>query len=149
MTRAVIPAAIVLLTLCAYAPVFDNAFVDWDDHTYVVQNDLVRSSESGLDDIFRGVVSHNFHPLTILTMRWNSNECVDCVDGISPRPFLLANVGIHVLNALLVFLLTYRLAGRDAFVGSFCAAVWALHPMHVESVAWISERRTNPRKRSW
>jgi len=108
----------------------------------VVENKLVRNpQETTLKDIFRSYVSLNYHPLTILSLRLNNNKCKTCREGISPAPFIRWNVIIHILNTLLVFLLIYLLSDKNIFVSFFVAVLFGVHPMHVESVAWISERK--------
>jgi protein O-mannosyl-transferase len=142
--RNIVIAALVLviMVLAAYHKAFDNNFVDWDDYTYVVNNDLVRNPEkTDLTDVFRQPVSSNWHPLTILTMRANGNECKSCQNGISPAPFIRWNVILHVCNTLLVLFLVMKLTGGNLFISFFVAAIFGVHPMHVESVAWISERK--------
>jgi hypothetical protein len=136
-----IPAIICLLTYIAYQPALDNDFVDWDDNTYVIDNPMVRNKKVPVSEIFKQPVSLNYHPITMLTMRWNNNECKDCIHGISAKPFISWNLIFHLLNTVLVFFLTYRLSLKNLFVGGFSAIVFALHPMHVESVAWVSERK--------
>jgi tetratricopeptide (TPR) repeat protein len=131
-----------ILVLITYRKAFNNEFVDWDDYTYVVENDLVRNpGETTLKDVFSRPVSLNYHPLTILSLRLNNNNCNKCAEGISAAPFIKWNVIIHLLNTLLVFLLIYLLSKRNIFVAFIVAALFGVHPMHVESVAWISERK--------
>ena len=133
---------LIVLLLVTYWNAFDNDFVDWDDYTYVVENNLVRNpQETTLKDIFSSYVSLNYHPLTILSLRLNNNKCKTCREGISPAPFIKWNVIIHILNTILVFLLIYLLSNKNFFVSFFVAALFGVHPMHVESVAWISERK--------
>ncbi len=131
-----------LLTLTAYRKAFDNEFVDWDDFTYVVNNNLVRAGNHGvIKNIFSTPVSSNYHPLTILSLRLNNNKCEDCQHGISPKPFVEWNVFLHLFNTLLVFFLILKLGGGQIFPAFFVSAIFGIHPMHVESVAWISERK--------
>jgi len=139
--KALVAVVIAILTLIAYQPAFDNDFVDWDDNVYVIDNQMVRNEKVPVSDIFKQPVSLNYHPITMLTMRWNNNECKTCVHGISARPFITWNIILHLLNAIMVFFLCFRLSKENWFVGIFSAAVFALHPMHVESVAWVSERK--------
>jgi Tfp pilus assembly protein PilF len=136
-------AALVLLilTAMAYSPALDNDFVNWDDFAYVKNNPLVTNDDVELSEIFTTVVSLNYHPLTILTMRWNYKTCNSCLHGASAQPFILWNVILHIANSLLVLLLVYRLTKKKLLVAVGVAAVFALHPMHVESVAWVSERK--------
>ena len=143
-TVILIPAIFLLtiLVLVTFWESFDNNFVDWDDYTYVVDNNLVRNpEETTLKEVFTKTVSLNYHPLTILTLRWNNNKCSNCPEGISPAPFIRWNVIIHILNTLLVFILIYFLSKKKVLVAFIVAALFGVHPMHVESVAWISERK--------
>jgi len=134
-------ALVLLLAGVAYAPAFDNTFVYWDDQIYVLQSDLMRPEQTGIADVFRRVTLNNYHPLTTLSWRLQATPCPECFFAYDARKFVGGNVLLHLANTVLVFLLSWRLAGRNAFVGFFSAALFALHPMHVESVAWISERK--------
>ena len=145
LNRYYISGAMVLLlvlVLFTYSKSFKNSFVDWDDFTYVVNNDLVRSpGDSYFKDLFLTPVSSNYHPLTILSMMINGNACSTCPNGISPAAFITGNVILHILNTLLVFILVFLLCKRNILISFLVAVVFGVHPMHVESVAWISERK--------
>lgn len=131
-----------ILVLVTFWKSFENDFVDWDDYSYVVENDLVRNpQETTIKDVFSRQISSNYHPLTILSLRLNNNVCKTCREGISPVPFIRWNIIIHLLNTLLVFLLIYLLSNKNILVAFLVAAVFGVHPMHVESVTWISERK--------
>lgn len=131
-----------LTVLITYWNSIDNAFVDWDDFAYVVNNDLVRNpGDSYMRDLFTTPVSSNYHPLTILSMRINNNVCNSCPNGISAKPFIRGNVILHMLNSLLVLILVFLLCKGNILVSFLVAVIFAVHPMHVESVAWISERK--------
>jgi protein O-mannosyl-transferase len=131
-----------VLVLITYWNSFNNEFVDWDDYTYVVDNKLVRNTEATtIKDVFSEKVSLNYHPLTILSLRLNNNKCNSCPEGISAAPFIKWNVLIHILNTILVLLLIYMLSKGNLLVAFITAAIFGVHPMHVESVAWISERK--------
>jgi len=133
---------LVFLVVFTYSGAIRNNFVGWDDNEYVINNRLVRSGgETDLKEIFSTVVSLNYHPLTILSLNLNDNSCRDCPDGISPKPFIIGNILLHTLNSILVFTLIYFLFGRNLILAFFVAALFAIHPMHVESVAWISARK--------
>ncbi len=149
---------IAVVTGVVYKGALDNDFVDWDDYKYVIHNDLVRSTadiqavgnqrratpsplQTTLGDVFSTSVALNYHPLTVLTLRWNNNADLSNREGISPRPFILWNLILHVLNSLLVLLLIYRLSKKNLWASAVVALIFALHPMHVESVAWVSERK--------
>ncbi|MDC0231226.1 tetratricopeptide repeat protein [Aureispira] len=153
------------LTFYIYQGALDNDFVDWDDYAYVIDNNLVRADSdiktltsiknnninainstvgnynTTIGDVFQTIVSLNYHPLTILTMRWNNNVCMDCSNGISARPFILWNLILHIFNSILVLLLIYWMTGKNLLAAIVVASVFTLHPMHVESVAWVSERK--------
>jgi len=120
------------LTLAAYGGVLDHAFVDLDDPDYVQQNPWIERHDYAA--LATMVVSNNYHPLTMWSLAANAS------DPISPRAFLATNVALHAANAGLVFALTLLLSGRLA-VAAFAGLLFGIHPMHVESVAWISERK--------
>lgn len=125
--------AAALLTLVAYSRALDNAFVAWDDPAYVQENALVQ--EHRIAELLHTVVSLNYHPLTMISLTLNAGT------PLSPRPFIATNVALHALNAVLVFGLAYLLSRRRMWVAFLAALLFGLHPMHVESVAWISERK--------
>ena len=135
-------AILIILVVIAYSGAGKNNFVGWDDNDYVVNNPLVRNEKSsGLKEIFSTVVSLNYHPVTILSLRLNNNTCNDCPDGIASKPFIINNIILHLLNTILVFILVYVLFRNNLLLAFLVAAIFAVHPMHVESVAWISGRK--------
>ena len=125
------------VTLAAYSPVLQNDFVSYDDPDYVTENPHVLRglSWSNVGWAFRTAHAGNWHPLT-----WLSHS-LDCqVFGMRAGAMHLVSVGLHLVNTLLLFLVLRGLTGalwRSALV----AALFALHPLHVESVAWVSERK--------
>jgi|WetSurMetagenome_2_1015567.scaffolds.fasta_scaffold00003_210 protein O-mannosyl-transferase len=139
LTGVVLVLALVAIT---FTGTLKNSFVDWDDYAYVVDNNLVRGqSEQSLKEIFTTPVSLNYHPLTILSLRMNNNDCKSCPEGISPRPFIGGNLILHLLNSLLVLVLIYLLTGKNIIASVVTAILFGIHPMHVESVAWIAARK--------
>jgi protein O-mannosyl-transferase len=130
--------ALAVLTLAAYWPALDNQFVDWDDPAYVTENGLLNpATNTSLRALWKTVVSLNYHPLTMTTLWWNALN-----EGIaSARPYIATNVFFHVLNTLLATLLAWHLSGKKALVAALTGLGFGLHPMHVESVAWVSERK--------
>jgi tetratricopeptide (TPR) repeat protein len=128
--------ALLGLTLLAYSGVFDNEFVNWDDRRYIVENEQVHDfSAENVKSWFSEEVSDNYHPLT------NFSQTLDYVlGGGEPWLFHLTNLLFHLLNSLLVFLLIRQL-GKAEWAALLVAAIFALHPMHVESVAWAAERK--------
>ncbi|HWF18981.1 MAG TPA: tetratricopeptide repeat protein [Verrucomicrobiae bacterium] len=131
--------ALALGTLFLYCPVLGHDFITFDDWAYVLANPHVRDglSLSGISWAFAGgSYSGNWHPLT-----WISHM-VDCqLYGLDhPGGHHFTNVLFHIANTLLLFVLLKRMTGalwRSAAV----AALFAWHPVHVESVAWIAERK--------
>jgi protein O-mannosyl-transferase len=141
----IIWVAIFLLTtlvLITFWKSFNNDFVDWDDYGYVINNNLVRDVRTtSITDVFRQPVASNYHPLTILSLRLNSNICPSCAEGISAAPFIKWNVFIHLLNTILVFLFIFLINDRNITIAFLVAALFGIHPMHVESVVWVSGRK--------
>jgi tetratricopeptide (TPR) repeat protein len=124
---------IAALTFAAYAGALDHRFVDWDDQQYVQENPLVLGHRYGA--LFSAVVSNHWHPLTMWSLALNAST------PLSPRPFIATNVVLHVLNTLLVFWLVHRLSKQRVWVAALTALLFGIHPMRVESVAWIAERK--------
>ena len=122
-------AAILLITVVAYLPIFRGGFI-WDDETYVTGNRLLRTL-AGLRAIWLEPGPPQYYPLTQTTL-WLEYH----LWGLHPLGYHLANVLLHALNAGLVWLVLGRLAVPGAWMA---AAVFALHPVHVESVAWVTE----------
>lgn len=123
--------------ILAYFTAFDNDFTNWDDQGYVYENPLVTGFNFGLiPEIFKTLnIAGNYHPLTILSLGLNY-----LLLGPEPFSFILLNVLLHILNAWLVFNIARKLS-LSALAAWTGALVFLLHPMHVESVAWVSERK--------
>jgi hypothetical protein len=123
----------VLTAVCLW-PMLNNEFTNWDDEYYVVNNQLLRGPD--WKGIFSKQVLGNYHPLTILSYAFNY-----AVSGLDPFSYLLVNYLFHIANTLLVFYFIWKLSGKNKFVAAFVALIFGLHPMHVESVAWVAERK--------
>ncbi len=128
---------LVVATLAVYGQTARHDFVNFDDDHYVYANPHVRDGLTGesLGWAFTAVWSSNWHPLTWLS------HMLDCeLFGLEAGYHHLVNVLLHILNSMLLYLVLRRMTGaiwRSAMV----AALFALHPLHVESVAWVSERK--------
>ncbi len=123
---------IALITVWAYWPAVNGTFI-WDDNSYVRDNTLLHSA-SGLWRIwFEPTATPQYHPL-VFSSFWLEYS----LWGTNPPGYHLVNLALHVLNTLLFWTILRRL---DVAGATFAAAVFALHPVHVESVAWISERK--------
>jgi tetratricopeptide (TPR) repeat protein len=128
---------LVLGTLAAYLPVARNDFVNFDDNDYVTDNLTVQNglSVAGIEWAFTTVHSSNWHPLT-----WMSHM-LDCtLFGLNPAAHHFVNVLFHAANTALLFALWWRLTGR-LWPSAMVAALFSWHPLHVESVAWVAERK--------
>ena len=131
-TRPALAAfALLGLTFLAYAPAFHAGFV-WDDDDYVTQNRLLHDAD-GLRRIWTTAETPQYYPL-VFTSFWIEHR----LWGLDPAGYHAVNVALHALNALLVYALLRELGIGGAF---WVAALFALHPVHVESVAWITERK--------
>ena len=127
---------LVLLTGAIFLPVINFDFVVFDDPEYITQNATVQSGLSVSNVVWSfGAHAANWHPLT-----WMSHM-LDCeIFGVKAGGHHATNLILHLANTVLLFGLLRLITGatlRSAFV----AAVFALHPMHVESVAWVAERK--------
>ncbi len=123
---------IVLATLAAYIPAMHGGFI-WDDDLYITENPLLTLPD-GLRRIWLSLESPSqYFPLVYTTFRVER-----ALWGLNPFGYHLVNILLHCVNALLVWCLLRRLSIRGAWLA---AAIFALHPVHVESVAWITERK--------
>jgi hypothetical protein len=125
------------LTPAVFAPVLRNEFTSYDDRTYVSANRHIQRglSAEAVRWAFTTTRAANWHPVT-----WVSHMIDVTVFGLAPGPAHAVNLALHVANVLLLFVFFARTtgaAGRSAVV----AALFAVHPLHVESVAWIAERK--------
>lgn len=116
----------------AYAQIWGNGLV-WDDDPYITLNDAVK--DFNLRALLTGFHVGNFHPLTMLSLALEY-----ALVGESPWLYHLNNLLLHGFNSLLVFSLIKKLNKRTS-VALLTALFFALHPMHVESVAWAAERK--------
>ena len=123
---------LVLLTLLAYMPAVRGNFV-WDDDAYVTKNPTLTSAQ-GLSRIwFEPSSSPQYYPMVFTTF-WLENH----LWGLNPVGYHLVSIFLHVLGTALLWHLLVRLGIRGAWVA---AMIFALHPVQVESVAWITERK--------
>jgi protein O-mannosyl-transferase len=123
-------ALLVLLTLAAYLPALRAGFI-WDDNAYVTENPLLTAPDGLARIWFSAHQQSQYFPLVYTTLRWER-----MLWGLHPAGYHAVNLALHVLNALLVWAVLRRLGLPGAWLA---AAVWALHPVNVETVAWITE----------
>jgi len=144
LALTLLAAAAAVVTLLVYLPSVRYGFVSFDDLRYVPANPAIRSIDAAfIKLIFTTVIASNWHPLTIFSyaldyLAW----------GASPTGYHLENIVWHSLNTALVLVLAIRLlrtrgveGPAAAYAAVAAAMVFGLHPTHVESVSWISERK--------
>jgi protein O-mannosyl-transferase len=136
-TAPAVCAGLALLILIVYWPVGSHQFINYDDEIYVSVNEHVKDGLSwrGVGWAFTTFRAANWHPLTWLS------HMLDCqLFGLYAGGHHLVNLGIHIANSILLYLVLKRMTSagwRSAMV----AALFALHPLHVQSVAWVAERK--------
>jgi hypothetical protein len=130
-----IAAGIFSAAVAVFLPALRFPFLSWDDRVNVVENGLLRFDGAGLTFMLTGSRLGHWQPLT-----WLSLALDRLAWGGSPAGFHLTNVILHAAGAVLLYFLARRLKlGERPAV--FAALFWALHPLRVESVAWVTERR--------
>ncbi|HWY75989.1 MAG TPA: hypothetical protein VN281_10250 [Verrucomicrobiae bacterium] len=132
-----ISCSLLFITLAAFWPVKDYEFVNYDDPVYVAQNSQVLAglTAAGIRWAFATGETGNWHPLT-----WISHM-LDCQwYGPNPRGPHLTNLAFHIANTLLLFWLLREITSA-VWPSALVAGLFAWHPMHVESVAWVAERK--------
>ncbi len=134
--RPLVSIALLLVgAVCAvYLQVRDHDFVDYDDLVHLA-NASAGLSREGVTTAFTTQTAANWIPVTMLTLLANVE-----LHGNDAAGFLLTNVALHATSAVLLFLALWRMTGSTA-ASAFVAAIFAVHPLHVESVAWVSQRK--------
>jgi len=128
--------AILVLTFLLFYNTLTNNFVNLDDSGYIKDNPDIKSlSARNIIAIFSSFYNANYHPFTTLSYAIEYN-----LFGLNAKPYHLVNLLIHLLNTFMVFRLINKIS-RKTEVAFVVALFFAIHPMHVESVAWISERK--------
>jgi len=141
LAKTAIPVLVCLFLaaaiLLAFFPVIHNGFTGYDDGDYVTDNPHVRTGVTAANIAWALTAAHanNWHPLT-----WISHALDSTIYGMAPAGHHLTSLLFHIANTLLLFLWLYGATARpwrSAFVG----LAFGLHPLHVESVAWVTERK--------
>lgn len=135
--RISIGVLLIAITWAVFGQTVQYQFINYDDPLYVLENEHVRAGISwqGIEWAFTHVHSQNWHPLTTIS------HMLDCqLFGVNPGPHHLVNVFWHSLAAVLLFVFLVQ-ATNSTWASGFVAAVFAIHPLRVESVAWIAERK--------
>ncbi len=127
---------LLILTAAALSPVLFDGFTNWDDQIMITQNTKITSlSPDNLKLFFTAPHERLYHPLVLLSYAVDYK-----IAGMNPFIFHLTNLILHLLTTVLVFWFIYLLTGRTA-VSFLAALLFGIHPMHVESVVWLSERK--------
>ena len=134
---ALICVVLAAATFVAFEGVRSNDFVHYDDHRYVADNEYMQKGLSFASIKWAFTTWHegNWHPLT-----WMSHLIDSTVFGMKPAGHHLVSVGFHIANVILLFLILKKMTGA-IWPSAFVAAVFGLHPLGVESVAWVAERK--------
>lgn len=126
---------VLLVTFVAYIPALNASFVNWDDPSYVFNNPMIKSI-SNLEMIFTTPIQGNYHPLTVISLILNYS-----ISGFDAWSYHLLNILLHLTNCFLVFRLALLLSRNNLIIAFATSLLFGIHPMHVESVAWVSERK--------
>ena len=132
-----ISLGLLLAIVAVYWQLGQCEFINYDDHEYVAENPRINHgfTSSSVSWACQAKVVSNWHPLTVFS------HMLDCqLFGVNPRAHHLVNLLFHALNTLLLFQVLQKLT-REVWPSAIVTALFALHPLHVESVAWISERK--------
>ena len=129
--------ALLLIVLVSVTFSFSgHRFTNWDDDSYVVNNPVIRSVSPGsVFAMFSTYAMGNYHPVTMLSYAINYR-----MTGLNLAPFVITNILLHGITTVLLFLFANRLLREPAWA-FLVAGLFAVHPMHVESVMWVSERK--------
>jgi tetratricopeptide (TPR) repeat protein len=130
-------SVIIIVTLTVYFPVKDFDFIVYDDPIYVTNNPRVQGGLTPKNILWSltAIEASNWHPLT-----WISHMTDIQIFGLNAGRHHLTSVGFHILNSILLLVWLNTMTG-EFWKSSFVAILFALHPLHVESVAWIAERK--------
>jgi protein O-mannosyl-transferase len=128
---------LIIAVVLVFGQTISHDFINYDDDTYVYENPRVAHglTVQGIAWAFTSNYACNWHPLTWLS------HMLDCqLYGLAPWGHHLTNVLLHAATTILLFLVLRRMTG-DLWPSALVAAVFAIHPLHVESVAWVAERK--------
>ncbi len=147
--KYILLSVIIVVTFWCYHYSLGNEFTNWDDDRFVTQNDFIKSlSPANLNVLlFHNVKVDNYVPLTMVSYAVNYH-----FSGLSPQGYYFTNIILHILNCCLMFFLIlillnamekneYGIFKWKEWMAFFCTLTFAVHPMHVESVSWMAERK--------
>ena len=129
-------ALVVFATFLVFLPSSNFHFVNWDDPQYVIHSNEIKSlSFENIKKIFGNTQTVNYHPLTTFSLAIDYHFF-----KLDPKGYHLTNVILHTFNTMLAFIFIFILSGRWA-AALVTALFFGIHPLHVESVAWVTERK--------
>jgi tetratricopeptide (TPR) repeat protein len=134
---------LVIVTYFVFSPGLENGFVNWDDDIYVTKNGNVQqgfsmeNSKKFFNDTNTFKQVFNYHPLTMISLSLDFDE----KDPSNASSFHGTSLFFHLLNVILIFIFIHILTRGKAMIALITAMFFAIHPMHVESVAWVAERK--------
>src|SRR5262249_33986937 len=131
-TTMLMLGVILLSTFIAYVPTLSNGFVNLDDDKYILNNSLIQSFSLG--KLFSTFVVGNYHPLTMLSYTFEQ-----ALFGQSAAGYHFVSLLLHLANTVFVMAVILELSGNTT-VALIATLLFAMHPVHVESIAWASER---------
>ncbi|MGD0277304.1 MAG: tetratricopeptide repeat protein [Syntrophales bacterium] len=140
MIPILICLALAILTVIAFWPLKDSGFINFDDDIYVYENAYVQSglNWNSIGQAFSSELAGKsglWHPVTWLSLMLDYQ-----IFGLNPHGYHLINLLLHIINTVLLFLIFHRMT-KTLWQSAFVAVLFAIHPLHVESVAWIAERK--------
>ena len=127
---------LIAITALLFSNALGNHFTNWDDDDYVTKNPYIQDlTLRGIQNIFTVFVSSHYHPLTLLSLAVDYS-----LWGMNATGYIYTNIILHILNVILIFLIFKHIIKR-ADLAFIMALIFAIHPMKVESVVWIAERK--------
>ena len=127
---------IIVFSAFLYSNSLNNGFVNWDDYQFIFENPFIKNfSWQGIKEIFTIPYDLNYHPISTLTWLLEFS-----FKGYQPFIYHFTNIVLHLINVYLVYVFILKLL-KNNFIALFTTFFFSIHPMHVESVSWISERR--------
>ena len=127
---------IFILSAIVFSPTLNNGFTNWDDEEYVVNNSHIKGlTLHNIVKVFSTIYVANYQPLTMLSYMLDYHFF-----QLNPMGYHAMSLLFHIANSLLVFIIIYSLTGKK-LTSLFGALLFAIHPLRVESVAWVAERK--------
>jgi len=132
----IILACVAIAGYVVYFPSLSSDFTNWDDPGYLTQNYEIRDwTKNGINHLFSSYTMGNYHPLTMLSFAWEYHTA-----ALKPYIYHRDSMLLHIFTCLAVTFFTWLIT-RNFSITAICGILFAIHPMHVESVAWIAGRK--------